>query len=220
MRELWSQVDQFIDGALIDSDPAAPARAAAENAGLPPIAVTAGMGKFLSLIAGSIGARSVLEIGTLAGYSTIWFAEGIGEQGRVVTLEADPRHAELAWSNLQAAGVADRVRLEVGPALDALPKLEAESIGPFDLVFIDADRRNNPEYLGWALRLSRVGTVIIVDNVVRAGAILDEETEDPDIQGVRGSYELLAAHPRIEATALQTVSGKNYDGFIYAVVRR
>lgn len=219
MAQLWQQVDDYISETLIEEDPGAAARNAAEDAGLPPIAVTPGEGKFLALLARSIGARNVLELGTLAGYSTIWLAEGVGTDGRVVTIEANPRHAEVAAANLATAGVADRVRLEVGAGLDALPKLEAESAGPFDLVFIDADKRNNPAYIGWAIRLARPGAVLLVDNTVRDGRVLDEESDDPDIRGVRSGYELLAEDPRLEATAIQTVSGKGHDGFIYAVIR-
>lgn len=161
----------------------------------------------------------MLEIGTLAGYSTLWLAGGLPEDGSVVTIEADPRNAELAARSMRNAEVCSKVDLRVGPALDVLPELERAGTGPFDLVFIDADKRHNPDYIEWSLRLSHPGTVIIVDNVVREGRVLDAESADPSVVGTRALYKLLAAHPRLDATAVQTVSEQEYDGFAYAVVQ-
>jgi len=176
------------------------------------------LGKFLHLLTRISGARRVLEIGTLGGYSTIWFARAVGPQGRVVTLEALPEHAEVARSNLRTAGVLGTVDLRVGRAIDTLPVLEREGAAPFDLVFIDADKRSNPDYLTWALRLSRPGTLIAIDNIVRDGRVADAGSDDPDIQGVRTCLKMMAAEPRLSATAIQTVGAKGYDGFALAMV--
>lgn len=215
----WHQVDDYVTQTLIPTDPGADALAASARHGLPSINVTAPQGKFLGLLASAIGARSVLEIGTLGGYSTVWLATALPDGGRVVTLEADPRNAEVAAANLQAAGVRDRVRVVVGPALDSLPQLEADGSGPFDLVFIDADKVNNATYVGWAVRLGRPGTVIILDNVVRDGNVVDAGSTDPSVVGTRAAFDVFADHPRLDATALQTVGAKGYDGFAMAVVR-
>ncbi len=182
----------------------------------PPHDVSALQGKFLHLVARMIGARRVLEIGTLGGVSTLWFARALGAGGRIVTLEADPRHAAIARANLERAGVADRVDLRVGPALDSLPALAGEA--PFDLVFIDADKPNNPHYLAWALKLTREGGVIIGDNVVRDGAVVDPASSDASVRGVRTFLDAIAGEPRLSATALQTVGAKGWDGFTLAVV--
>lgn len=226
--DLWSAVDDYIVERLLAPDPLLDAAvAAAEAAELPPIAVTPNQGKLLELIARIHGARSILELGTLGGYSTIWLARALPSGGRLVTLERDPRYAEVARANIAHAGFADVVELRVGPALDTLPELHAEGAGPFDLIFIDADKQNYPGYFEWALKLSRVGTLIIGDNVVRSGTILDPAAEDPDFgdggvaAGVRRFYELLAAAVSggsISATAVQTVGAKGHDGFALALV--
>ena len=218
-EQLWTLVDRHITDRLVPADPVLKAAlAASAAAGLPEIQVAPNQGKLLALLAQLQGASAILEIGTLGGYSTIWLARALPADGQLVTLEADPRHAEVARANLAAAGLAEVVEVLVGPALDTLPRLVAEGRGPFDMVFIDADKASNPEYVTWALELARVGTVIIVDNVVRAGAILDAASEDPDVQGTRRLYDLLGAHPRLSATAIQTVGGKGHDGLAVALV--
>jgi predicted O-methyltransferase YrrM len=187
---------------------------ASRAAGLPPHDVSPSQGRLLELLARIQGARAILEIGTLGGYSTIWLARALPEGGRLVTLEADPAYAEVARGNFARSGLANVVELRVGPALETLPQLQ----GPFDLVFIDADKRNNPAYLGWALELSRPGTLIVADNVVRGGALVDEASEDPAVQGVRRFHERLAAEPRLTGITIQTVGSKGYDGFTIALV--
>jgi predicted O-methyltransferase YrrM len=172
----------------------------------------------LYLLAKAIGARKILEIGTLGGYSTIWLARAIGTQGRVVTLELEPERAAVALRNLEHAGVAGSVEIRVGKALDSLAEMATSQVGPFDLIFIDADKPNHAEYLRWALELSRPGTLIIGDNVVRSGAVADAENEDPNVRGVRRFLEAMAREPRLEATALQTVGAKGHDGFAMALV--
>lgn len=215
MSETWEQVDEYVGERLIEPDPAlAAALADSAAAGLPPIAVSAPQGKFLRLLARIHGARSVLEIGTLGGYSTIWLAGALPADGRLVTLEVSPGNAEVARRNVARAGFGDLVDIRVGPALDTLPTLT----GPFDLVFIDADKRNNPGYVTEALRLTRPGGVIVVDNVIRDGKIVDPAETGPDVTGTRAAYDLLAAEPRLDATAIQTVGSKGYDGFAIAVV--
>jgi predicted O-methyltransferase YrrM len=219
MADTWINVDQYFGDLLAVSDPALQATLAANSwAGLPSIDVSPLQGRFLELLVRISGAKRVLEIGTLGGYSTIWLARAVGETGHVVTLEANPVHADVARSNLAAAGLAGRIDLKVGLAIDTLPKLLQPGSAPFDLIFIDADKRSNPEYLTWALRLSRPGTVIIVDNVVRDGQVLDADSPDPDIQGIRRFAVLLAQEPRLTTTVIQTVGAKGYDGFVLAVV--
>jgi predicted O-methyltransferase YrrM len=219
-QELWTEVDQYINGLLVPVDPVLDAAmAASDAAGLPAIAVTPNLGKLLHLLARLQGARSILEIGTLAGYSTIWLARALPPGGRLVTLEAEPTHAEIARANIERAGLSAVVELRVGRALDTLPQLAAEGRGTFDLIFIDADKPNIPDYFTWALELSRPGSLIIVDNVVRKGAIVDTNSPDATIQGVRRFMEMLAAEPRVTATALQTVGSKGYDGFAIALVK-
>ncbi len=224
LRARWSAVDRYITDLLVPEDPAlAAALRASEAADLPPIAVTPNQGKLLQLLARVQGARTILELGTLGGYSTIWLARALPPGGRLITLEAEPRFAEVARGSIAGAGLTDVVELRVGAALETLPKLVSESAGPFDLIFIDADKKNNPGYFEWALKLSRPGTLIIVDNVVRDGAILDPAAGDPTlgnegIRGIRRFYELLAAESRVSATAIQTVGDKGYDGFALAIV--
>lgn len=209
-------VDAFLDSTVVGDDPALTAALRdSDAAGLPQIAVSAQQGKFLSLLAGAIGARRILEIGTLGGFSTIWLARGAGPDGRVVTLEYEPKHAEVARSNLQRAGVGDRVEVIVGPALDTLPTLNG---GPFDLVFIDADKENNAAYLEWAVRLARPGSVIVVDNVIREGRILETESGDAKIRATRQTLQAMGEHPRLDTAVLQTVGAKQWDGFALAVV--
>lgn len=210
-----ADVDAFLDSALGGDDAdLTTALTASTAAGLPAIAVSAQQGKFLSLLARAVGARRVLEIGTLGGYSTIWLARGAGPAGRVLTLEYEPKHAEVARANLARAGVGDRVEVVVGAALDTLPTVTGE---PFDLVFIDADKENNAEYVQWAVRLARPGAVIVVDNVIRDGEILAPDSDEA--RGTRRSLELLGEHPGLDAAAIQTVGVKGWDGFALAVVK-
>jgi predicted O-methyltransferase YrrM len=217
--EQWSAVDRYINDLLVPSDPALEAAlAASAEAGLPPINVAPNQGKLLHLLARLQGARAILEIGTLGGYSTIWLARALPADGRLVTLEAEPRHAEVARANFRRAGLDRLIDLRVGRALDTLPRLAAEGGGPFDLIFIDADKASTADYFSWALKLSRRGSVIIVDNVVRKGAVADAASSDASVQGIRRFNERLAAEPRVSATALQTVGSKGYDGFALALV--
>ncbi|WP_341529115.1 O-methyltransferase [Nostoc sp. UHCC 0302] len=191
---------------------------ASATEGLPPHNVSPNQGKLLLLLAQIHRANSILEIGTLGGYSTIWLARALPTDGRLITLEADPKHAEIARANIARAGLAKVVDLRLGRALDTLPQLAAEGCGPFDLIFIDADKPSNPDYFAWALKLSRRGTLIIADNVVRNGAVIDAASSDLSVQGVRRFNELLAIEPRVSATAIQTVGSKGYDGFAIAIV--
>jgi predicted O-methyltransferase YrrM len=215
----WSAVDSYFAKTLIGSDPALEeALAANAAAGMPSIDVSATQGKLLHLMARMSGARKVLEIGSLGGYSTIWLARALPEDGRLLTLEVSPRHAEVARRNIARADLAGKVEIRIGAALETLPKIEAEGLGPFDFVFIDADKINNAAYLGWALRLSRPGTAIVVDNVVRQGEVVDGASSDPDVIGVRDMFALMAREPRLSATAIQTVGAKGWDGFALAIV--
>ncbi len=217
--EKWTAVDRYFADLLVGSDSALDAALqASEAAGLPSIQVTPNEGKLLHLLARMQGARAILEIGTLGGYSTIWLARALPEHGRLITLEMDPKHAEVARANIERAGLSKVVDLRVGRALDTLPKLAAEGLGPFDLFFIDADKPSNPQYVEWALRLARRGSVIIIDNVVREGEVIDAMSNDPSVQGVRRMNELVAKDPRLSATAIQTVGSKGYDGFAIALV--
>jgi predicted O-methyltransferase YrrM len=218
MDENWKAMDDYIVRKLVSDDPVFQAVLDANAAaGLPAIDVSPAHGKLLHLFARMIGARRVLEIGTLGGFSTIWLARALPADGVVVTLEALPEHAEVARANFARAGVSDRIDLRLGHALDSLAELAAED-RPFDLIFIDADKENNPNYLTWALKLARPGTVIICDNVVRGGEIVDEGSRDPDVQGVRRFFDMMAAEPRLSATAVQTVGVKGWDGFSIAMV--
>ncbi len=220
-QEEWTAVDDYLTGLVVRPDAALDAAAqATAAAGLPPIAVSAPQGKLLALLARIGGARRVLEMGTLGGYSTIWLARALPEDGRLISLEVDPRHAAVARVNLAAAGVDSRVEVRVGAALDTLPKLVEEGAGPFDLIFIDADKPNIPAYVDWSLKLSRPGTTLVIDNVVRDGALLDASGTRPDVVGVRRLHEQLAADERLSATTIQTVGSKGYDGFTLAVVNR
>jgi predicted O-methyltransferase YrrM len=221
-RELWDQVDRYICERLLGDDPVLEAALAASNAaGLPQIAVTANQGRLLELLVRIHGAQRVLELGTLGGYSTIWLARGLPPGGSLVTLEVNPDYAEVARANIAAAGHAEIVQQRVGPALETLPLLVQESAS-FDLIFIDADKQNYLGYLQWSLQLAHPGTLIVGDNVVRDGAIVapeqDPRSADPHIQGIRRFYELLAAEPRLHATAIQTVGAKGHDGFALALV--
>jgi predicted O-methyltransferase YrrM len=210
-------VDAFLDSTLIGDDPAlSAALEASDAAGLPRMAVSAQQGKFLSLLAGAIQARRILEIGTLGGFSTIWLARGAGPEGRVVTLEYEPKHAEVARANLQRAGVSDRVQVVVGAALDTLPTVTG---GPFDLVFIDADKENSVAYLEWAIKLARPGSVIVVDNVIRDGQILAPEPDDTKVLATRQTLQVMGEHPRLDTAVIQTVGAKRWDGFAIASVR-
>jgi predicted O-methyltransferase YrrM len=218
-QDVWQAVEQYLDKTLIPHDSTLEgALAASAAAKLPAIEVCSVAGKFLHLLARILGARNILEIGTLGGYSTIWMARALPEGGRIITLEADQKHAEVARKNFARAGVESKVELRLGKALDTLPQVAADGRGPFDMFFIDADKSNMPEYFEWSLKLARVGSVIIADNVVREGAVLDAKSKDADIQGVRRFLEMVGKEKRVSGTALQTVSTKNYDGFALVLV--
>ncbi|MFJ9818175.1 O-methyltransferase [Streptomyces sp. NPDC101151] len=217
--QLWDDVDFYFSSHLSPEDDVLQAALReSEAAGLPHISVTATQGKLLQMLAEIQGARNILEIGTLAGYSTIWLARALPEDGRLISLEYSARHAEVATRNIARAGLERIVEVRVGPALESLPKLADENPAPFDLVFIDADKANNRHYVEWALRLSRGGSLIVVDNVVRGGRVADADSSEPDIVGTRSAIELIAAHPRLTGTAVQTVGSKGYDGFALARV--
>ncbi|MEH2129719.1 MAG: O-methyltransferase [Nostoc sp.] len=218
-QEQWSVVDRYFTELLVPSDPVLDAALdTSAAAGLPPQNVSPNQGKLLFLLAQIQGARTILEIGTLGGYSTIWLARALPSDGRLIALEADPKHAEVAVANIARAGLADIVELRLGRALSTLEQLASDGSGPFDLIFIDADKPSNPDYLAWALKLSRRGSLIIADNVVRDGAVVNPASDDPSVQGVRRFNELLAAQGRVSATAIQTVGSKGYDGFVLALV--
>jgi predicted O-methyltransferase YrrM len=218
-RERWAAVDGYVTERLVGPDPVLDdvLRANATE-GLPAIDVSPAQGRFLELLVRIQGARRVLEVGTLGGYSTIWLARALPADGRIVTLEVDPHHAEVARANLERAGVAHRVDLRVGPALDALPGLVGDGAGPFDLTFVDADKVRTPDYVAWALRLSRPGSIIVADNVVRDGRLADAASDEPAVVGGRRLHDLLAGEPRLTATTIQTVGAKGYDGFTIALV--
>ncbi len=220
-HERWDAVDDYVAEMLLEEDPALhEVRRACAEAGLPPIALSPPQAKFLHLLARVHRARSILELGTLGGYSTIWLARALPPDGRLVTLEINSEYAALATANIQRAGVADPIQIKVQPALEGLRELIAEDAGPFDLIFIDADKEGTPDYFRHALSLSRPGTVIVTDNVVRGGALADPDTEDSRARGMRRFHELLAAEPRVSATTIQTVGSKGYDGFTLALVER
>ena len=217
--EVWNSVDEFVGETLLDEDPVLDAAlAASSEAGLPPIAVSPPQGRFLQLLARIHAARSVLELGTLGGYSTILLARALPPDGRVVTLELNPAYAEVARANIERAGLGERVDVRVGPAADGLRDLIAEGASPFDLIFIDADKRSTPEYFELSLKLVRPGGIILVDNVVRDGSVVDPDTEDEHSLGMRRFHELAGRQPGIEATTIQTVGVKGYDGFTLVLV--
>jgi predicted O-methyltransferase YrrM len=219
-QNLWNSVDRYLTDTLISPDQRIEdALEANACAGLPAIDVAPNQGKLLHLLARVQGARRILEIGTLGGYSTIWLARALPADGQLITLELEPKHAAVAGSNVQRAGLSSLVDIRVGPALDSLAALHAEKPAPFDFIFLDADKPNNPSYLEWAIKLSRPGTLILGDNVVREGAIVEEDNTDDRVKGTRTFLEKLGAHPRLDATAVQTVGVKGYDGFALAIVK-
>jgi len=216
----WADVDRYIEDRVLRPDPVlVDVRAATERAGLPSIEVSPAQGRQLELLARLADAKRILEIGTLGGYSTICLARALPPNGYLLSLEINARNAEVARANLERAALAARVEVRVGRALETLPFIEAERLGPFDVVFIDADKDNNPHYVEWAVKLGRPGSLIIVDNVVRNGRVLDAASEDAAIRGTRRTYELLGSHPSLDATVVQTVGSKGYDGFAMALVR-
>jgi predicted O-methyltransferase YrrM len=213
-QSLWTAVDRYFAEHLIPPDSALDAALeACRAAGLPEVQVAPNQGRLLQLLAWMVNAHAILEIGTLGGYSTIWLAQALPVGGSLISLEANPDHAAVARANLARAGLARIVDVRLGPALETLPRLAAEGRGPFDLIFIDADKPNNPDYFAWALRFSRPGSAIVFDNVVRDGAVIDPASADPAVQGVRRLMERIAAEPRVSATTIQTVGSKGYDGF-------
>ncbi|MEO6983480.1 MAG: O-methyltransferase [Edaphobacter sp.] len=219
-QDLFSAVDRYLANHLLPTDPLiGDTLKANAEAGLPSIDVSPIQGKLLNLLARMQGARRILEVGTLGGYSTIWLARALPPDGTLVTLELNPKHAKVAAANLQHAGLRNLVDMRVGPAIDSLSQLHAENAAPFDLIFLDADKPNNPNYLEWAIRLSRPGTVIIGDNVIREGEILNADDTDPIVIGTRLFLEKLGSHPRLDATAIQTVGSKGHDGFALAIVK-
>ena len=218
-EQTWEAVDDYLSDLLgTDDDALKHALEASTKAGLPEIQVSANQGKLLHLLARMQGARRILELGTLGGYSTIWLARALPADGRLITLEYEAKHAEVARANFMRAGVDKLVDVRVGTALETLPQLEKEGCGPFDLIFIDADKENYAGYFEWSLRLARRGTVIIADNVVRTGAVIEPNSTDLRVQGVRRFLDLVAVEPRVSATAIQTVGSKGYDGFAVALV--
>ena len=218
-QEQWTAVDRYITDKLQAPDAALETAVKANAAaGLPSIDVSPNQGKLLHLLALTKGARRILEIGTLGGYSTIWLARALPAGGRLVTLEVEPKHAAVAQGNLDRAGLSGMVEIRVGPAAESLARLVKEDAAPFDLIFIDADKKNIPSYLGWSLQLARRGTLIVVDNVVRDGANIDPATTEPDVEGVRSMFTMMGAEPRLSATAIQTVGVKGYDGLALAIV--
>jgi len=219
-QEQWTAVDRYITDLLVPPDPALDAAltdsAAAE---LPAINVTPNLGKLLHLLARVQGARNILEVGTLGGYSTIWLARALPPGGRLVTLEVDPKHTEVARKNIARAGLSDVVELRLGRALDTLPKLAAEGRGPFDLIFIDADKENNVAYVEWAIKLGRPGSVIVVDNIARMGRVLDPAPDDHQARAIRDMFDMMGENPHLDAAAIQTVGAKDWDGFAVALVK-
>ncbi|MGW5470122.1 O-methyltransferase [Streptomyces chartreusis] len=217
--QVWDDVDEYFSSQLSpDDEILLAALRDSEAAGLPAISVTATQGKLLQLLAQIQGARNILEIGTLGGYSTIWMARALPADGRLISLEYSAKYAEVASRNIARAGLDKVVEVRVGPALESLPKLADENPAPFDLVFIDADKANNPHYVDWALRLTSTGSLIVVDNVVRGGRVVEDDSDAPDVRGTRAAIELIGSHPRLSGTAIQTVGGKGYDGFALARV--
>src|SRR5215469_1989899 len=218
-QELWTAVDQYINQMLVPTDPVLDAALRGSTVGgLPAIQVSPPQGKVLHLLVAATGARNILEIGTLGGYSTIWMARALPAGGRLLTLEANAKHAEVALANFNRGGLADRVELKLGPALQTLPQVASEGRGPFDFIFIDANKSTMAEYFDWSLKLSRKGTLIVVDNVIRHGTVIESDSTDEDVQGVRRFNERVAHEPRVSATAIQTVGSKGYDGFTLVLV--
>jgi predicted O-methyltransferase YrrM len=218
-EELWARVDRYLADTMVKPDSALDqALADSDTAGLPSIAVPPGHGKLLQILARLVNARTILEIGTLGGYSAIWLARALKPGGRLISLEADATHAKLARANIARAGLQNVVDVRLGAALETLPRIAAEKIGPFDLVFIDADKPNTPRYFTWALTLARVGSIIVVDNVVRKGEVVNADTADPNVQGMRVFLDLAGSERRVDATAIQTVGAKGYDGFSIMLV--
>ncbi|AZO07015.1 MULTISPECIES: O-methyltransferase [unclassified Mesorhizobium] len=215
----WAAVDDYIVSSLFEADPVLDAVLKANrDQGLPAIDVSPAQGKLLSLLVRIRGAKTVLEVGTLGGYSTIWMTRGLPADGKVVTLELVPHHARVAHSNFERAGVSDKVDLRVGPALQSLAALADQNAAPFDLIFIDADKPNNPNYLDWAMKLSRSGTVIVCDNVIRDGAVVKKNSGDVNVEGARAAFSFISGDKRLDGTAIQTVGAKGYDGFAIAIV--
>lgn len=220
-KQLWTAVDEYTTGLLMSPDPVLEATlAASDAAGLPTISVSPSQGKLLMLLAQLAGASRILEIGTLGGYSSIWLARALKPGGRLITLEANPKHAEVARANIAHAGLASVVEVRLGDARAGIQQLAAEGAAPFDLIFIDADKESIPHYLEWSLKLSHRGSLIIVDNVVRDGALIDAKSKDASVQGARRMHDMLAAEPRVSATTIQTVGSKGYDGFTLALVTK
>lgn len=218
-EEQWAAVDHYFDGLFAPPDPALDAAIkATSDAGMPLINVAANQGKLLQLLARMVGARKILEVGTLGGYSAIWMARALPPDGRLITLEVNPTHADIARANIARAGLADKVEVRLGSAHDSLPQLAEQGSGPFDLVFIDADKASTSAYLTWALRLTKPGSLILIDNVVRNGAVADAASTNADVQGIQQGLAMLANEPRVSATALQTVGVKGYDGLAIALV--
>ena len=218
-QEQWTAVDSYITDLFLPPDPALEAAlASSAAAGLPAISVSPTQGKLLHLLARIQGARSILELGTLGGYSSIWLARALPPDGRLISLEVNPKHAEVAHANLARAGLTSVVVIRMGPALETLPQLVSEGRGPFDLIFIDADKPGYADYLKWSLKLARSGTLIIADNVVRKGAVADPATKDDNVQGIRKFNEVLAAEKRVTTTVIQTVGSKGYDGLALVLV--
>lgn len=218
-QDQWNAVEKYVADLLAKSDPhLTTALAASAKAGLPSIQVSPVEGKMLMILAQAVGAKRILEIGTLGGYSTIWLARALSKDGRLITLEADPKHAEIARANIANAGLAKRVEVREGLALNLLPQLNARRDGPFDLTFIDADKQNTWDYFDWAVKLSRPGSLIVVDNVIRHGALVDAGSADTNVHGMRRFCETVAKDKRVNASVIQTVGSKGYDGFAVAVV--
>jgi predicted O-methyltransferase YrrM len=218
-QELWTRIDNYFNDHLAPPDPILDAAlSSAADADLPPIDVAPNQGALLHILALAQGTKIILEIGTLAGYSTICLARALPPDGQLITLEYEPKHAQVAAANIANAGLTDRVDIRVGKAIDTLPKLAQENPDPFDLIFIDADKASNPDYFNWAMKLSKIGTLIIIDNVVREGEVLNPDSEDPDIQGIRKLIKQLKAEPRITTTVIQTVGTKGHDGLALARV--
>lgn len=218
-QDQWTAVDRYFDGLFAPPDAALDAALkATSDAGMPLINVAANQGKLLQLLTRLVGARRILEIGTLGGYSAIWMARALPPDGRLISLEVNPAHAEVARANIARAGLSDKVEVRLGSAHDSLPQLAEQGAGPFDLVFIDADKASTPTYLTWALKLTKPGSLILIDNVVRDGAVADAASANPDVQGIQQGLAMLASDPRISATALQTVGVKGYDGLAIALL--